>query len=116
MWWLAALAVGLIALAHTAPFPFLLEYAGPDRSVWHAPSIDGAPVIYLTYDDGPNADATPALLDVLERDGITVTFFVIPRHVTEDTAPILTRAADDGHAIALHSHCLLYTSDAADEL
>ena len=104
MWWLAALAIGLFTLAHTAPFPFLLEYVGPDRSIWHHPSADGAPTIYLTYDDGPNPDATPALLDVLRHESVTATFFVIPRHVTDETAPILARAAGDGHRIALHSH------------
>jgi peptidoglycan/xylan/chitin deacetylase (PgdA/CDA1 family) len=102
MWWLAALALGLITLSHTAPFPFLLEYIGPDRSIWHAPSNGRAPVIYLTYDDGPNPDATPGLLDVLARENVSATFFVIPRHVTADTAPILSRAAADGHTIALH--------------
>ena len=104
MWWLAVLAAGLITLAHTAPFPFILEYLGPSRSVWHKPSDDGVPVIYLTYDDGPNPDATPALLDVLERESVTATFFVIPRHVTGETAPILRRAMEGGHAVALHSH------------
>ena len=116
MWWLAALAVGLISLAHTAPFPFLLEYVGPGRSVWHAPSIEGGPIIYLTYDDGPNADATPALLEVLEREGVTATFFVIPRHVTEDTADIVRRAVDDGHMIALHSHTRGMLLKSRDEL
>ena len=104
MLWLAAVAIALFALAHTAPFPFLLEYLGPGRSVWHQPSTDGQPVVYLTYDDGPNPDATPALLDVLQREGVTATFFVIPRHVTPDTATILSRAGSEGHAIALHSH------------
>ena len=37
-WLVAALGIGVIALAHTAPFPFLLEYVGPDRSVWHVPA------------------------------------------------------------------------------
>jgi chitooligosaccharide deacetylase len=104
MVWLVAVAVGLVALAHTAPFPFLLEYVGPGRSVWHHPSPDGTPTIYLTYDDGPNVDATPQLLDVLSREGVPATFFVIPRHVTSATAPILARAGADGHSIALHSH------------
>jgi chitooligosaccharide deacetylase len=104
MLWLVAAVVGLLTLAHTAPFPFLLEYIGPGRSVWHYPSRDGVPTIYLTYDDGPNADATPALLDVLAREHVTATFFVIPRHVTTETASILARAGIDGHAIALHSH------------
>ena len=103
-WLVAAIAVGALVLAHTAPFPFLLEYLGPGRSVWHMPRSDGAPTIYLTYDDGPNPAATPALLDVLARERATATFFVIPKHITDDTAPILARTAKDGHAIALHSH------------
>jgi peptidoglycan/xylan/chitin deacetylase (PgdA/CDA1 family) len=104
MWWLVALGIGVIALAHTAPFPFLLEYAGPGRSVWHVPRTDGAPTIYLTFDDGPNPEATPRLLDVLAREGVPATFFIIPKHVSELTAPIVRRAADAGHGVALHSH------------
>jgi peptidoglycan/xylan/chitin deacetylase (PgdA/CDA1 family) len=116
MWWLAVLAVGLITLAHTAPFPFLLEYLGPGRSVWHQPSTDGTPVIYLTYDDGPNPDATPALLDVLADEHVTATFFVIPKHVTDLTSPIVKRAMDDGHAVALHSHTRGLLLKSRDEL
>jgi peptidoglycan/xylan/chitin deacetylase (PgdA/CDA1 family) len=105
MWWLVVAAgFGVLAFAHTAPFPFLLEYAGPGRSVWHVPRVDGAPTIYLTFDDGPNPDATPGLLDVLARESVPATFFVIPKHVNARTAPILRRALDDGHGVALHSH------------
>ncbi|HYN09299.1 MAG TPA: polysaccharide deacetylase family protein [Vicinamibacterales bacterium] len=103
-WLVAALGIGVIALAHTAPFPFLLEYAGPGRSVWHVPRTDGAPTIYLTYDDGPNPEATPDLLDVLTREAVPATFFVIPKHVNESTAPIIRRALENGHGVALHSH------------
>jgi peptidoglycan/xylan/chitin deacetylase (PgdA/CDA1 family) len=101
--WFVLVGFALVALAHTAPFPFLLEYMGPDRSVWHGPRYNRAPTIYLTFDDGPNPDATPALLDVLAREGVRATFFVIPAHVTADTAPIVKRALDDGHGVALHS-------------
>ena len=94
--------VGVLALAHTAPFPFLLEYVGPDRSIWHMP-VSGAPTIYLTYDDGPNPEATPFLLDVLAREQVRATFFVIPEHVTRGTAPILERTRSEGHAVAMHS-------------
>ncbi len=105
MWWLVVAAgFGVLAFAHTAPFPFLLEYAGPGRSVWHVPRVDGAPTIYLTFDDGPNPDATPGLLDVLARESVPATFFVIPKHMNARTAPILRRALDDGHGVALHSH------------
>ena len=60
--------------------------------------------VYLTFDDGPNPEATPALLDVLARHNVVATFFVIDRHLTPDTAAIVRRAAAEGHAIALHSH------------
>jgi len=104
MLWLLVAALGALALAHTAPFPFLLEYIGPGRSVWHMPRSDGAPTIYLTYDDGPNPTATPALLDVLERENVAATFFLIPRHVNAGTAAIVRRIRTEGHAMALHSH------------
>ena len=104
LWLVAAIGIGLVALAHTAPFPFLLEWIGPGRSVWHAPHPSGTPTIYLTYDDGPNPRVTPELLDVLARENVRATFFVIPKHVTTETAPILTRMLADGHAVAMHSH------------
>ena len=112
-----AIGIGIFALAHTAPFPFLLEWIGPGRSVWHQPSPDGVPTIYLTYDDGPNPAATPALLDVLARERVTATFFIIPKHLTDETASILKRMHDDGHAVALHSHtrALMLKSAAALE-
>jgi peptidoglycan/xylan/chitin deacetylase (PgdA/CDA1 family) len=94
-------AVGLAILAHTAPFPFLLDVT--DRTVWRMPQTD-PPTIYLTFDDGPNPTATPQLLDVLEKHDATATFFVIDKHLTRDTAPIVRRAFEDGHAVALHSH------------
>jgi peptidoglycan/xylan/chitin deacetylase (PgdA/CDA1 family) len=114
MWWIVAIGTALITLAHTAPFPFLLEYAGPDRSVWRLPGGTSAPIVYLTYDDGPNPDVTPALLDVLAQQRASATFFIIPKHVTATTAPIVARAVADGHAVAMHSHSrmlLLYSPD-----
>ena len=104
MWILIVSGFAALVLAHTAPFPFLLEFLGPERSVWHMPAADGPPTIYLTYDDGPNPAATPALLDVLAVEGASATFFVIPRHVNELTAPIVTRMFEEGHRVALHSH------------
>jgi peptidoglycan/xylan/chitin deacetylase (PgdA/CDA1 family) len=101
--WIVLVGLALVALSHTAPFPFLLEYLGPDRSVWHGPGADAGPTIYLTYDDGPNPEATPALLDVLAREGATATFFIIPAHVNAETARIVGRAAAEGHGVAMHA-------------
>jgi chitooligosaccharide deacetylase len=105
-------AAGLIALAHTAPFPFAIEALTPGQSMWRGPRVEGRQTVYLTFDDGPNPTATPALLDVLAREDARATFFVIPAHVNADTAAIIRRAAADGHGIALHSHTralMLYT-------
>jgi peptidoglycan-N-acetylglucosamine deacetylase len=99
-----AVAIGLVVLAHTAPLPFLLEAFRPARSIWHLPSPpNSAPAIYLTFDDGPNPDWTPPLLDALRDTGAPATFFLIDQHITDSTAAIVKRMADDGHAIGLHS-------------
>jgi peptidoglycan/xylan/chitin deacetylase (PgdA/CDA1 family) len=94
----------LFALAHTAPFPFLLEAFRPSQSLWHVDAPAGAPpTVYLTFDDGPNPDWTPPLLDALDDTGAKATFFLIDQHITTATEPIVKRIADDGHAIGLHS-------------
>lgn len=102
MWIFVLIGVGLLALAHTAPAPFILDAMAGDRAVWHMPR--GLPsTVYLTFDDGPNPTTTPDLLDLLAREGVRATFFVIDRHITEDTAPIIRRTFAEGHAVALHS-------------
>jgi peptidoglycan-N-acetylglucosamine deacetylase len=95
--------VGVIAVVHTAPFPFLLEAFRPSQSLWRMPTQGRPPTVYLTFDDGPNPRWTPALLDALQETGVRATFFLIEDHITDETAPIVRRIADDGHAIALHS-------------
>ena len=94
-------ALGMAGLAHFAPFPFLLDIT--DRTVWRMPRTT-PPTIYLTFDDGPNPAATPELLDVLARHQVPATFFIIDKHLTRDTAPIVRREFEEGHAVALHSH------------
>jgi len=102
MWVVVLIGIGIVVLAHTAPIPFVLDAMARDRAIWHMPRTN-PPTVYLTYDDGPNPSTTPALLDVLAREQVNATFFVIDRHVTEETAPIVRRMFADGHAVALHS-------------
>jgi peptidoglycan/xylan/chitin deacetylase (PgdA/CDA1 family) len=107
MFFVLALGLGIVFLAHTAPFPFLLEAFAPSRSLWRVPDgpgTTGPARVYLTFDDGPNPTATPALLDVLRESGATATFFLIDDHVSEATAPIVRRMFAEGHAVALHSN------------
>ena len=68
--------------------------------------------IYLTYDDGPSSH-TERLLDVLKKYGVKVTFFV-----TSSSYPqFLTRAAEEGHTVAIHTnthnYSQIYASDEA---
>ena len=105
MFWLViAAGFGLMSLGHVAPFPFLLDAMAPAPVLWSMPSDPDSPTVYLTFDDGPNPTATPQLLDVLAEEGAAATFFIIDRHLNEETAPIVRRMFDEGHAVALHSH------------
>ena len=115
MWIFAVVVAGVILLAHTAPAPCVLEALAGSRAVWHMPRGD-PPTVYLTFDDGPNPTTTPSLLDVLERERVHATFFLIDRNITAETAPIVWRIAADGHAIALHSHTRRYMVMSPDDL
>jgi peptidoglycan/xylan/chitin deacetylase (PgdA/CDA1 family) len=107
MWIFLVVGFGIVVLAHTAPAPFLLDALAGQRAVWHMPR-GGPPTIYLTFDDGPNPTTTGDLLDVLAREGAHATFFLIDRHITDETAPLVARMFADGHAVALHSHTRKY--------
>src|SRR2546421_10251710 len=119
MWILIALGAGILALAHTAPAPFLFDAIAGRRAVWHMPRTD-PPTIYLTFDDGPNPTTTPDLLDVLARERVHATFFLIDQHITGATAPIVRRIFADGHAVGLHTgsrrYMLLSASQVAARL
>lgn len=58
--------------------------------------------ILLTFDDGPNPAATPRLLDVLARNGVQATFFLIGDFVRLEPA-LVRRIAAGGHAIGNHT-------------
>jgi peptidoglycan/xylan/chitin deacetylase (PgdA/CDA1 family) len=94
--------VAVVALAYTAPAPFVLDALAGDVAVWHM-ARGNPPTVYLTYDDGPNPTTTPDLLDVLARERARATFFLIDAHLTQETAPIVRRMFAEGHAVALHS-------------
>jgi peptidoglycan-N-acetylglucosamine deacetylase len=111
----ALIGFAVVALAHVAPAPFVLDSMAKDRAVWHMPR--GSPsTVYLTYDDGPNPTTTPALLDVLAREGVRATFFLINDHITSETAPIVQRMFAEGHAVGLHSATRAYMLLSPEEL
>src|SRR5947207_13158827 len=100
MWFSIAIGAGIVALAHTAPAPFLLDALAGRRAVWHMPRTQ-PPTVYLTFDDGPNPTTTPDLLDVLARERVHATFFLIDRHITAQPAPLARRMLAERHSPAL---------------
>lgn len=67
-------------------------------------------VVALTFDDGPSPIWTPQILDVLKKEKVKATFFMIGVHVKE-YPDIARRVAEEGHEIGNHSfdhHVLLY--------
>src|SRR6202158_2955568 len=85
---------------------------------WYGPTfahgIRGSKQIALTYDDGPNDPHTLHLLDVLAKNSVRATFFMIGRYVRQ--RPDIARAvAQAGHVIGNHTftHPLLIFESAA---
>jgi peptidoglycan-N-acetylglucosamine deacetylase len=70
--------------------PFICRSQSPRRQV------------ALTFDDGPDARSTPALLDLLRREGVLATFFCIGKHVAAERE-LASRISREGHLLGNHT-------------
>jgi len=61
------------------------------------------PRVALTFDDGPDPRFTPEILEILEREGVPATFFVVGEAAAA-YPDIVRRAAEGGFAIANHTY------------
>ncbi|MBD9235884.1 MAG: polysaccharide deacetylase family protein, partial [Alistipes onderdonkii] len=59
-------------------------------------------VVALTFDDGPDPEQTPRVLDTLREHGVRATFFLIGSKA-ELHPEIVRRMAAEGHAIGIHT-------------
>jgi peptidoglycan/xylan/chitin deacetylase (PgdA/CDA1 family) len=106
------LACALLALAGF----WLYEISeNPSNQLFGSTIVSGPAdqrVVALTFDDGPNPPYTNAILDVLEREHVHATFFVVGRAVAAYPS-IVRREVRDGDAIGnhswSHSHMILMT-------
>ena len=57
--------------------------------------------LYLTFDDGPSAENTNAVLDILKAGNIKATFFVVGENVRRNPETA-RRIVEEGHAIGIH--------------
>lgn len=73
----------------------------PEKTTYNSCNVEGMSIA-ITFDDGPNPELTPRLLDMLKERGIKATFFVVGKNVEEYPA-IVARMAQEGHEVANHS-------------
>jgi peptidoglycan/xylan/chitin deacetylase (PgdA/CDA1 family) len=64
--------------------------------------IDTEKVIYLTFDDGPSGKVTTDILDILKKEEVPATFFLIGNQI-KGQEEILLRIKNESHSIGLHS-------------
>ena len=57
--------------------------------------------MYLTFDDGPSAENTAAVLDILKERNIKATFFVVGENVRKNP-DVAKRIVEEGHTIGIH--------------
>jgi len=69
---------------------------------------DNSKIAYLTFDDGPSQAVTPLILDLLKKENIKATFFVLGTNVKANPE-ILKRAYIEGHYIANHGYSHNYS-------
>jgi len=58
--------------------------------------------VALTFDDGPDPEATPALLDLLKTKGVPATFFCVGERAAAHP-DLVRRIAREGHTVGNHS-------------
>lgn len=67
-------------------------------------SIDPTkPMIALTFDDGPNLDTTPLVLDLLEEYDVKASFFLIGNNINMNNKKVIERTYELGCDIHNHS-------------
>lgn len=62
--------------------------------------------VYLTFDDGPSY-RTAEILDILKKDNIKATFFIIGKEGNKDK-DLLKRMVDEGHTLGVHTYSHIY--------
>lgn len=59
-------------------------------------------LLALTFDDGPDPRWTPAILDILKRENVPATFFIIGKN-GQSYPDLVRRIVSDGHEIGNHT-------------
>ncbi len=60
------------------------------------------PIVFITFDDGPNPEITPFVLDLLKEYDWKATFFCVGQNVTK-YPELFRRILDEGHTVGNHT-------------
>jgi peptidoglycan/xylan/chitin deacetylase (PgdA/CDA1 family) len=60
-------------------------------------------VVAFTFDDGPNPETTPHVIDALEKYNIPATFFIVTSRLTDHGKLLLHRELDEGFTVGSHT-------------
>lgn len=66
--------------------------------------------IFLTFDDGPSLEITPQILDILSKNNIKATFFILDYSFESKYEELVIRAFNEGHSIGLHGTSHTYST------
>jgi peptidoglycan/xylan/chitin deacetylase (PgdA/CDA1 family) len=107
---LSPLATGICAGLGAAGAVGLAAGGFAYASLWPSSRIFGTAIIAprrpgeiaLTFDDGPNPEWTPRLLEILARHEVKATFFMLGKFAEAQTE-LVRRVAAEGHLIGDHS-------------
>lgn len=92
---------------HIAKVVFLPVYSETAKARLDNLYSSGDKAVYLTFDDGPSKTVTPLILDLLKKENIKATFFVLGSRV-ELNPSIVRREYEEGHFIANHGYSHMY--------
>jgi len=64
----------------------------------------GSTKVTLSFDNGPDPEVTPAVLDILQGRGVTAQFYVLGKQLGDPACRrLVERARDAGHVVGNHS-------------
>ncbi len=89
----------------------MMSYVLPGLAAWVWPALRGPLGVEdrtssgsgyaLTFDDGPHSQGTPAVLEILARERISATFFLVGEQVRRNPT-LASEIVAAGHGIGLH--------------
>ena len=67
---------------------------------------DNQKIAFLTFDDGPSTTVTPKILNILKKNNVKATFFLLGENIeaNEKSRELVKREFNEGHAIGNHTY------------